>query len=525
MVKSSTLIVPSAFEVLREKSGFLLWEQYGCMERSGTPFSERLLNLIFFWCRLRPVQWLTNRCCVNKLRMQKTVMVKEVVEAVGRYYREHKLEVAMDARQALIYQKIYFRQKAKSIRQKLTALEDEAPSIKDPAKLQTLLFFYRRRALELNKQKQPVAIVDYLSRYYIEDMAADFDPAFLIAFRSIARHIFPHLVKSIRLSEEESGVFDQIRDLMGKAPVFILPNHVSNADHIPICFAINGFNGLQPVIAAGANLFRGVSNWIMPRVNAYKIRREHLGRDSRWFQNLKWFHNPVYRQVHREYLHYLWDHNEPFMFYIEGTRSRDGRIGKPKTGIMENLAGYVKNTGRQVYLVPVSLSYTIVPEDVDIEASRTGKNISEKDIFTQLAMLDKQYAKLPDSAIHVHFSTPISYGSESGNINNAVIRLMESIGRGVVRSYTSLLAEAIMNMDVDSREEKSFTIQEVSDYFLEHFELLPEVVDADVAHDIMMAIDAFCRKKFILQNSLTGDYQVENMPLIQQYARRIAHLS
>ncbi|MCK4378113.1 MAG: 1-acyl-sn-glycerol-3-phosphate acyltransferase, partial [Deltaproteobacteria bacterium] len=397
------------------------------MEKVGTPFSERLLSLVFFWCRLRPVQWLTNRCCVNKARMPKAVVVKMVVEAVSHYYREHKLEAAMDARQARIYQKIYFRQKAKSIRHKLIAPEDKAPSIKDPAKLQTLLFFYRRRALELNKQKQPAAIIDYLARYYIEDMAADLDPAFLIAFRSIGRRIFPHLVKSIRLSEEEPGVFDQVRDLMGKAPVFILPNHISNADHIPICFAINGFSGLQPVIAAGANLFRGVSNWIMPRVNAYKIRREHLGRDSRWFQNLKWFHNPVYRRVHTEYLQHAWDQNEPFMFYLEGTRSRDGRIGKPKKGIMENLAEYVENTGRQVYLVPVSLSYTIVPEDEDIEASRTGKNISEKDIFTQLAMLDKQYAKLPDSAIHVRFSTPIPYGPDSENIDDTVSRLMEAI--------------------------------------------------------------------------------------------------
>ena len=457
--------------------------------------------------------------------MQRTVVVQEVVKAVGRYYREHKLEAAMDARQARIYQKIYFSQKAKAIRRRLTTFDADAPATKDPAKLQTLLLFYQQRSKELKKQKQPAATIDYLARYYIEDMAADFDPAFLIAFRSIARRIFPHLVKSIRLSEEEPGVFDQVRDLMGKAPVFILPNHISNADHIPICFAINGFSGLHPVIAAGSNLFRGVSNWIMPRVNAYKIRREHLGRDSRWFQNLKWFHNPVYRQVHRKYLHYLWDHNEPFMFYIEGTRSRDGRIGKPKTGIMEDLADYVKNTGRQVYLVPVSLSYTIVPEDVDIEASRTGKNISEKDIFSQLAMLDKQYAKLPDSAIHVHFSTPISYGPDSQDVTDAVSRLMEAIGRGVVRSYTSMLAEAIMMICADGREQKSFTLMEVNDYFLEHFESLPEVVNADVAHDIMMAIEAFCRKGFIRRDSLTEVYQLENVPLIRQYARRIAHLS
>ncbi len=494
------------------------------MEKTGTPFRERLLNLIFFWCRLRLVQWLTNRCCVNKVRLQKTVVVKKVVEAVNGYYRDHKVEAALDARQARIYQKIYFRQKAKSLQHKLTALEADASATKDPAKLQTLLFFYRRRAKELSKQKQPAAIVDYLSRYYIEDMAADFDPAFLIAFRSIARRVFPHLVKSIRLSEEESGVFDQVKDLMGKAPVFIIPNHISNADHIPLCFAINGFGGLQPAIAAGANLFRGVSSWIMPRVNAYKIRREHLGRDSRWFQQLKWFHNPVYRQVHKEYLHYLWGQNEPFMFYIEGTRSRDGRLGKPKLGIMEDLAHYVKKHKRTVYLVPVSLSYTIVPEDEEIEASRGGKNISEKDIFTQLARLDKQYAKLPDSAIHVHFSTPISYGPDSRDMADTVSRLMEAIGRGVVRPYTSLLAEAIMMICADGREQKSFTIQEINDYFLEHFESLPEVVDADVADDIMMAIEAFRRKGFIRRDSLTEAFQLENVPLIRQYAHRIAHL-
>jgi len=492
------------------------------MDRTGTPFTNRLLNLIFFWCRLRPVQWLTNHCCVNKVRIQKAAAVREVVAAVGRYYREHKLEAALDARQARIYQKIYFRQKAKSIQRKLEGQEKGDEVGKDPAKLRSLLFFYRRRSQELNRLKQPAAIIDYLSRYYIEDMAADFDPAFLIAFRSIARRIFPHLVKSIRLSEAEPGVFDQVKELMGEAPVFILPNHISNADHIPICLAINGFKGLQPVIAAGANLFRGVSNWIMPRVNAYKIRREHLGRDSRWFQNLKWFHNPVYRQVHQEYLYYLWDHNEPFMFYLEGTRSRDGRIGEPKTGIMENLADYVKKTGRQVYLVPVSLSYTIVPEDVDIEASRTGKNISEKDIFAQLAVLDKQYAKLPDSAIHVRFSAPIAYGPESGGIGDTVDRLMEAIGRGVVRPYTSMLARAIVSLCDPDRD--TFTIEEVNDYFLEHFDRVPELADADVPEEIMTALTAFSRKGFIELDNMTGDYRLLNLPLVRQYANRIAHL-
>ncbi|MBN2332832.1 MAG: 1-acyl-sn-glycerol-3-phosphate acyltransferase [Deltaproteobacteria bacterium] len=493
------------------------------MEKSPPTLQGRIIALLFFLCRLRPVRWFADRCCLNQVRMPKADVVEVVTDVVLNHYREHKLEAALDARQARVYQKVHFRQQIRALQRRLSAVPSGLKGSQSAERYEKLVSFYRTRSQELNDLDHPAAIIDYLAGYYIEDMAANFDPAFFVVFRSIARRIFPNFVNSIRLSESEPGVVAQIRELMGKSPVFILPNHVSNADHIPICFAINGFGGLQPVIAAGANLFRGVSADIMPKVNAYKIRREQIGADSTWFYQLKWFHNPIYRRVHTEYLHHLWDRNEPMMFYIEGTRSRDGSIGEPKWGIMEDIAAYIKKTGRHAYLVPVSISYTVVPEDVEIEASRSGKNISEKDLVSQLARLDRHYKSLPDSAIHVRFSRPIMFGPDQPKVQPVVSQLMHAISQGMIRTYTSMLATAIIGVG-EGKKEITFTLEEIHDFFLEYFSAVPECRDQDVAHQLMMALTIFLQKGFVVQGEVGEGYQVANPPLIEQYARRIGHL-
>ena len=76
--------------------------------------------------------------------------------------------------------------------------------------------------------------------------------------------------------------------------------------------------------------------------------------------------------VFKNYNYYLWSHNEPFLFYIEGTRSRNGKILPPKYGFLKEIVKFIEENNQTAYFVPVSLSYTVVPEDIELVKSLKG---------------------------------------------------------------------------------------------------------------------------------------------------------
>ncbi len=462
--------------------------------------SERLLAGALKACRAPAVRRAVDRFALNRTRYTKAEAVEAVVDTVAAHYAEHRIEAALAARQARVYQRVYFRQQ-------LRRLPPDHPAAAE----------YRRRDAELARLDDTAAIVRYLARYYAEDMIADFDPAFFLLFRSIARRIFPHFVKSIRVVEAAEGVLDRVRDLAARAPVLLLPNHVSNADHVPLCFALN-FSGIpQPRIAAGANLFRGVSTVVLPAMNAYKIRREQIGQEERWPYNVRWFQNPVYRRVHAAYLRYGWDRNEPFLFYLEGTRSRDGRIGRPKRGILGDLLEYLADTGRTAWAVPISLSYTVVPEDEEIEAARTGAEISRRDLVSQLTRLDRSYKRYGDPPIYLRFGEPVELTADSGSPDRVGEDLVARIAAGIVPPATSALARAVLAVRHGEPEAGWFWPEEAEARFR-------ALLGPERAGEFPGALALLEGRGFVAREPDRGRYAIRNEPLLVQYANRIAHL-
>ncbi|GEM_PF-1541306 len=467
--------------------------------RLSRSLSSRLLSASLRGCEIPWIRALAERYGLNRTRYRRQEAVEAVVEAVTAHYAEHRFEAALAARQARVYQKVYFRHRLRRL----------GPSDPRAAK-------YRRRVAELGGLGDSMAIIRHLARYYAEDMVAELNPAFFLLFRAVARRIFPHFVRSIRVLEERDGVLDRVRRAVEHGPVFLLPNHVSNADHVPLCFALNAAGIPQPRIAAGANLFRGVSTVVLPAMNAYKIRREQIGAEKRWPHTVRWFQNPVYRRVHTAYLRFGWDRNEPFLFYLEGTRSRDGRLGKPKRGIVADILGYLEHTGRRAWAVPISLSYTLVPEDEEIEAARRGAEISRQDLVSQLTRLDRRYRQLGDPPIHLRFSEPLELvpGEPADRV---AARILERIAAGIVPASTSLLARAVLRVARRKGGTSWFRPEEAE----AAFRAGPEAERWDEFGD---ALALFQRRGFVDPDPARSRYVVQNEPLLVQYANRIAHL-
>ncbi len=83
--------------------------------------------------------------------------------------------------------------------------------------------------------------------------------------------------------------------------------------------------------------------------------------------------NSVYKAVLRRYIEYLIGQGSCFMWAIEGTRSRTGKLVTPRFGLLS----YVGNASRNlpedaISFIPVSVVYDQIPDVVDMAAQEAG---------------------------------------------------------------------------------------------------------------------------------------------------------
>src|SRR4029077_16126779 len=141
-----------------------------------------------------------------------------------------------------------------------------------------------------------------------------------------------------------------------------------------------------------APLFRGAG--------AYFIRRQ--------FDD-----NPLYKAVFRSYLEYLIREGYTQEFFIEGGRSRTGKILTPKLGMLSAIVNAFTDGGRRdLYLVPVSIHYGRIVEEEAYKKELLGGQ-KEKESFSALlkarAVLRQKYG-----TVYVTFAEPISLNDALG---------------------------------------------------------------------------------------------------------------
>ena len=361
-----------------------------------------------------------------------------------------------------------------------------------------------QRIETLKKLEGPDAL-RFLSALYLEDIAPDFNPVFLILFRAVAKRLFNNFVNSIRAVEGTPGIINEVRRLVGREPVFFIANHISNADHLPILFALNRARLISPVVIGGSNLYRGISEKILPKLNVCQLKRDDMIE-----KKIKWLGNPIYIETFKQHNQYMWLHNEPYLFYPEGGRSRSGKILKPKVGIIKNVFEFIKKTRRSAHFIPLSLSYSCVPEDLAIEESRKGVNISYGDIIQQLVKLNREYGRFKDTATYVNLGLPITVTADKiPDLEEFSYELMNRVRDGIRPTPTYDVAPMILNPCEVGENGNIFSIEELKN----------ADPDCDLKK-LTIGLEIFSAKKFTQPGKDPGFYEIINPDLLRQYANR-----
>lgn len=151
-----------------------------------------------------------------------------------------------------------------------------------------------------------------------------------------------------------------------------VPCHRSHIDYLLLSYVIY-YEGLAiPYIAAGKNLNMPIIGTILRGGGAFFIRRSFRG-------------NELYSTVLFEYVAELVSRGVPIEYFVEGGRSRTGRLLKPKPGMLAmTVRGFLKYRKRPVAFIPVYIGYEKLMEGKAYQAELSGEDKKSETFFNSI---------------------------------------------------------------------------------------------------------------------------------------------
>ncbi|OOF86187.1 glycerol-3-phosphate 1-O-acyltransferase PlsB [Rodentibacter ratti] len=223
----------------------------------------------------------------------------------------------------------------------------------------------------------------------LDEIAADVSHSSLRAADRFLRWLWNKLYSGIDVQNA-----DRVRKLAleGHEIVYV-PCHRSHIDYLLLSYVLYHQGLVPPHIAAGINL----NFWPVGRLfrswGAFFIRRTFKG-------------NRLYSAIFREYLAELFHRGYSVEYFIEGGRSRTGRLLAPKTGMMSmTLQALQHHQTRPISVVPVYVGYEHVLE-VDTYAKELRGAAKEKENAGLVLRVIKKLRNLGQG--FVNFGEPIT---------------------------------------------------------------------------------------------------------------------
>ena len=186
---------------------------------------------------------------------------------------------------------------------------------------------------------------------------------------------------------------DPIRELAQNGhEIVYAPCHRSHMDYLLLSYVLYRQGLVPPHIAAGINLNFWPAGPIFRRLGAFFIRRSFRG-------------NKLYTAVFREYLAELFIRGYSVEYFIEGGRSRTGRLLDPKTGMLTiTVQTLLRGDSRPITVVPVYIGYEHVLEVATYANELRGAKKEKESLWRTI----KAFFKLKKLGFgYVNFGQPI----------------------------------------------------------------------------------------------------------------------
>ncbi|MFP3019305.1 MAG: glycerol-3-phosphate 1-O-acyltransferase PlsB [Arsenophonus sp.] len=365
----------------------------------------------------------------------------------------------------------------------------------------------------------------------IEEIAANFSyEAIRIADRVLS-WTWNRLYQGINVQYSE-----RVRQLaQERNEIVYIPSHRSHMDYLLLSYVLYHQGLVPPHIAAGINLNFWPVGPIFRHLGAFFIRRSFKG-------------NKLYSTIFREYLSELFSGGYSIEYFIEGGRSRTGRLLEPKTGTLSmTLQAMLRGDSRPITIVPIYIGYEHVLEVSTYIKELKGTAKEKEGFFSMLRCLCK-LRKLGQA--YVNFGQPISLiqylnkyvtnWRQSINLiepqrpiwlNSTVTKLAHTI---MVRINNSAAANAVnlYSMVLLASRHHALTKKQIIEQIECYLQLLKNVPYSDNStipnkNAEHLLEDALKLDKFKIEHDSIGDIVIfshENAVLMNYYRNNIMHL-
>ena len=243
-----------------------------------------------------------------------------------------------------------------------------------------------RREVESNRVPQQKAVAR--ARSYANEIAADYNYTTIRILERVLTALWHRLYDGIEVSHVE-----RLKSVAEGNELVYVPCHRSHIDYLLLSYVVYGNGLVPPHIAAGINLNLPLVGPILRRGGAFFMRRTF--RD-----------NALYAAVFRRYLALNLAKGVAIEYFIEGGRSRTGRLLPPRGGMLAmTVRGYLRESRRPLVFVPVYFGYERLLEGRTYVSELSGGGKQKETLLSLLRGMKRLRGEF--GQVYVNFGEPV----------------------------------------------------------------------------------------------------------------------
>ncbi len=376
-------------------------------------------------------------------------------------------------------------------------------------RLQQFMQSYARR------RKKTIPEVHREALKYVDEIAARPNPWVVQLGLGLVHELLNAMFEGLSFNSEG---FDAARRASREGPLVLIPCHKSHIDYLVLSYLMQRNNMPCPHIFAGNNLAFWPVGPFFRRVGAFFVRRSFSGA-------------VFYAKVFSEYIRMLLGQGFNVEVFIEGTRSRNGKLLLPKLGMLSIILNAVhQGACEHLTFVPIYVGYDRVPEEgAYIHEIEGGQKAPESfgQFIRARRLLKKRFGK-----IYINFCDPIrlrdlenEYGARVRDMRSKELRtltrdlgnrVLQAIDQQTVVTPQALVAAALLNRPhkIISRDQIDAHVHTFMTYLDARQSVTAETLAYDVPHAVEHILKLFVQQKYIKpfrakhQDAGSGQYQV-----------------
>ena len=357
-------------------------------------------------------------------------------------------------------------------------------------------------------RKEPLREIRKQADGFLDEIAAKYNFTFINLISGPIGWLLNTMFDGTVIDKEE---VQKLKTLSQKGPLILVPCHKSHIDYLILSWVLFMHNMPCPHIAAGKNLSFWPLGPIFRAGGAFFIRRTFRGA-------------VLYAKVFSEYIYKLLQDGFNIEIFIEGGRSRSGKLLMPKLGFLSILLNAFKSGAcEDMIFVPVFIGYDqVLEENAYLHEIEGGKKEPENllQVIKARRFLKRRYGK-----IYINFHNAISLQEllqqydmplpemptkiQNELCRNLGWRIISAIDQASVVTPHALVAAAILNCPA-----RRFTIEDIREIVDSYLRLL-DPKQAKFADTILMDHQGACEQalsNYVQRKMIDLSSGEKNMP-------------